>query len=204
MTCCGWGLLPRASGGLALGTVLESAPCSEVQGWHVEEGAAGSGWGELLIHGHKSAFRKAAEGLGRSCVPTFNSKPRGGGTQGLVPLPQATQWVLLGAQLQLLEVAQAEGHVPHPAVLKSEPGSAWHRPAPPICTRHQQRGPQRGHRRRGPRIRPHPQTGIARTLLPLPEAGARGQAAGFLWENCRGGAPSLTPNRSQKPLFCGL
>lgn len=148
---------------------------------------------ERVLHSWAQvSSQKAAEGLGRSCVPTFNSQ-LSGGTQDLVLLPQDSQWVPPGAQLPLLEAAQAEGHVPRPAVVRSDldlPGTTLflgfahdtNRGGPSAC---------------GPRIRPHPQTGIARTPPPLPEAGARGQAACFLWENCGGGAPSLTPDRSQ-------
>lgn len=47
---------------------------------------------EVLIHVHKSAFRKTPKGLEGSCAPTFHPKPPQ--TQGLLPLcptlPKAT------------------------------------------------------------------------------------------------------------------
>lgn len=75
---------------------------------------------ERVLHSWAQvSSQKAAEGLGRSCVPTFNSQ-LSGGTQDLVLLPQDSQWVPPGAQLPLLEAAQAEGHVPRPAVVRSD------------------------------------------------------------------------------------
>lgn len=77
----------RPQGALLWGLSWNLLPAAKFKAGMWGEGAAGSGWGELLIHGHKSAFRKAAEGLGRSCVPTFNSKPWGGGDTGPGPSP---------------------------------------------------------------------------------------------------------------------
>lgn len=155
----------------------------------------GSGHSEFFTHGHKSALRRQRRGWEGPVSPLLTLSSRGGHrTWSFCPR------TLSGSPRRSAPApggSPGGGACPTACCRQVGPGSAWHHPVPRICTRHQQRGPQRRRHWRGPRIRPHPQTGIARTPPPLPEAGARGQATRFLWENCGGGAPSLTPDRSQ-------
>lgn len=107
--------------------------------------------GRVLQSPTQIGFQRGGGGAGKGeglVSPLLILNPGAGGT-GPGPSPPASQWILPGAQLLPLQAAPGEGHVPCPAVVRSEPGSAWHHPGPRLCTRHQQRGPPLATRGRG-------------------------------------------------------
>lgn len=143
--------------------------------------------GQVLQSPTQISFQRGGGGAGKGeglVSPLLILSPGAGGT-GPGPSPPASQWILPGAQLLPLQAAPGEGHVPCPAVVRSEPGSAWHHPGPRLCTRHQQRGPPLATRRRG--LQPDSPEPTA------PPRGARARASGQAAGNPRS-VPSQ-PNR---------
>lgn len=118
---------------------------------HIGTGHCPQSPGRVLQSPTQIGFQRGGGGAGKGkglVSPLLILSPGAGGT-GPGPSPPASQWILPDAQLLPLQAAPGEGHVPCPAVVRSEPGSAWHHPGPRLCTRHQQRGPPLATRRRG-------------------------------------------------------
>lgn len=101
----------------------------------------GSGQSEFFTHGHKSALRRQRRGWEGPVSPLLTLSSRGGHrTWSFCPR------TLSGSPRRSAPApggSPGGGACPTAGCRQVGPGSAWHHPVPRICTRHQQRGPQR-------------------------------------------------------------